>query len=145
MNGKSFTNRVTETLLTKDERIRYQFQADVFGKNIPYTIQVNIGYQSLKRSYMPQGSAAIEVITVDDGAGTLMSVVNSVPSDVDELRLMYFGFEVSYRIIPQIKVILGAEMPLYSWSKEPMETPNREKAFFELNAGVVWTIPEKSK
>jgi hypothetical protein len=139
MNGKSFTNRANELLMTKDERIRYQFQADVFGKNIPYTIQVNIGYQSLKRSYMPQGSAAI----VDDG--TFSGIFVSVPSETDELRSVYFGFEATYRIVPQIQVMLGAEMPIYSWSKEPMQSPNREKAFFELNAGIVWTLPEKSK
>ncbi|MDR0878399.1 MAG: hypothetical protein LBN21_10120 [Treponema sp.] len=140
-----YSDRVSTELLTKDESTRYQFSADTFSKNVPYTIQVNMGYQSLKRSYIPQGNAAVTVTTEDDGAGGYTSVISSVESETDEFKSLYIGFEGTWRIVPRIRLVLGAEMPVYSWGKDPLGTPDRDIFIFQARAGLVWTLPEKVK
>jgi hypothetical protein len=138
LNEKSYTGRVNDELITKDESIRYQLRADMFSKNVPYTIRIDMGYQSLTRSYIPQGSAA----TVYD---PITFEFDSVPSDTDEFRSIYFGFEGTYRIVPKIQIVLGAEMPVFSWGKTPLGSPDKETFFYQAHVGLVWTLPEKVK
>jgi hypothetical protein len=119
ISDKSFTERKTEDLLIKDEHIRYQFRADVFTKNVPYTVRVDLGYQSLKRSYSPDGK----------------------DSETDELKSVYAGFEGTYRITPAFQFILGAELPVYVWGEKPLKGPERETVMYQFHAGFVWTLP----
>jgi hypothetical protein len=119
IDTKSFTERKTDELLVKDEHTRYQFRADVFTKNVPYTIRVDLGYQSLKRSYSPEGSG----------------------SETDELKSVYAGFEGTYRIVPAFQLILGAEMPVYIWGEKPLKGPERKTFMYQFHAGFVWTLP----
>jgi hypothetical protein len=119
ISGKSFTERKTDELLVKDEHTRYQFRADVFTKNVPYTIRVDLGYQSLKRSYSPEGKN----------------------SETDELKSVYAGFEGTYRITPAFQLIAGAEMPVYAWSEKPLQGPERTAVMYQFHTGFVWTLP----
>jgi hypothetical protein len=119
INTKSFTERKTEDLLVKDEHTRYQFRADVFTKNVPYTIRVDLGYQSLKRAYSPGGSNF----------------------ETDELKSVYAGFEGTYRIIPAFRLILGAEMPVYTWGEKPLKGPEKNTFMYQFHAGFEWTLP----
>jgi hypothetical protein len=122
VNTRSFTERISRDLLIKDELTRYQFRADVFSKNVPYTIRVDLGYQSLKRSYS-----------------------GGIVDDTDEFESIYLGFEGTYRIVPRIKIILGIEMPVYAWGAHPLRSPDRNAAFFNTHAGLNWTIGESAK
>jgi hypothetical protein len=119
ISNKSFTGRKTGDLLIKDEHTRYQFRADVFTKNVPYTIRVDMGYQSLKRSYSPGGNDA----------------------ETDELKSVYAGFEGTYRIVPSFQLILGMEMPVYIWGEKPLKGPERQTLMYQFQAGFVWTLP----
>jgi hypothetical protein len=119
---RSFTERISRALVIKDELTRYQFRADVFSKNVPYTIRVDLGYQSLKRSY---------------SGGSL--------DDADDLESIYLGFEGTWRIVPQIKIILGAEMPVYSWGASPLKGPDRDDVLFNAHAGLIWTIGDSAR
>jgi hypothetical protein len=119
INAKSFTERKSDDLLVKDEHTRYQFRADVFTKNVPYTIRVDLGYQSLRRSYLPE---------VGD-------------SETDELKSFYAGFEGSYRIVPSFQLLLGAEMPVYIWGEKPLKGPERTTFMYQFHAGFVFTFP----
>lgn len=122
INAKSFTKRIHETLLVRDELIRYQFSADVFSKNVPYTIRVDMGYESLKRSYTP-GSAD--------------------KTETDELKSLYLGFEGTWQVSTPLKLILGLEMPVFSWAEQPMKSPARDSALFQFHAGAAWKFGGK--
>jgi hypothetical protein len=117
LQSKAFTEQADTDLVTKDERIRYQLRADVFSKNVPYTVYVDMGYQSLKRSY-----------------------ITSV-TDTDEYKSIYTGFEATLRLNSFFKLILGAEMPVYSWAEKPLTKPGKS-LFFQAHAGFIVTIPE---
>jgi hypothetical protein len=121
----SFSRRLNETLIVRDERTRAQFTANIYAKNVPYEVKVNMGYQNLVRSYSPAGAAP-------GSAGT------------DELRSFFLGFEGSWRAAPRLRIILGAEAPLYIWGKNPLKKPDMRTAFFAVHAGFVWTLPEKT-
>jgi hypothetical protein len=122
VNTRSFTERIGRNLLVKDDLTRYQFRADVFSKNVPYTIRVDLGYQNLKRSY--SGGAA---------------------DDADELESIYLGFEGTWRIVPPVRIILGIEMPVYSWGASPLKGPDQSDVLFNAHAGLIWTIGESAK
>jgi hypothetical protein len=121
-----FSRRSSEILIIKDERIRYQFTADIHAKNVPYTVQVNMGYQSLGRSYSPAGPVF----------GT---------SDTDELKSVFLGFEGALQVTPGLRILAGAEVPVYSWAKEPMKKPDANTALFSVHAGVIWTLSGKTR
>jgi hypothetical protein len=112
VTSRGFTEQLTEALVTMDERIRYQMGVDVFAKNVPYTVHIDMGYQSLKRSYI---------------AGAVQT---------DELRSIYAGFEAVFTVRPSIKLILGAEAPIYSWGQAPMKAPPPTTVLFRAHTGV---------
>jgi hypothetical protein len=90
---------------------------------------MDLGYQSLTRSY------SSDVII----GGTDLDRI----TDTDEFKCLYLGMEVSYVIIPELKVLLGGELPVYSWSVRPMKDAAKEKVFFQAHAGVIWTLPAR--
>jgi hypothetical protein len=120
INSKAFTERKTDKLTVKTERIRYQFRADMFTKNVPYTVYIDLGYQTLKRSYVDSGS-----------------------SSGDELKSIYTGFEITYRIAAPLRLILGAELPVYTWAAKPFKGPAKDTFLYEFRGGIIWTLPEK--
>jgi hypothetical protein len=123
VNSKTFTQRLNDKLLVTDGLLRYQFSADVFSKIVPYTVRVDLGYQSLRRSY------------AGDGGGD---------SEADELRSIFAGFEGTWRIIAPLKLVLGLEMPFYSWGVRPLKSPERSSILYRTHAGLIWTLPEKT-
>jgi hypothetical protein len=128
METKSSANRENAYLLIEDSLNRYYFRAEVYTKNVPYTIQVDLGFESLSRSYASES-------------------INSIPAlvrktETDEYKAMFLGLEASYTIFPGLKAILGARMPLYSWSVKPMQNPAKNTLLFSARAGIIWTLPE---
>jgi hypothetical protein len=117
--NKSFTERKNDELVTKDELNRFQFQADVFAKNVPYTVRIDLGYQSLKRLYSQAGS----------------------DFETDELKSIFIGFEGTYRINSLFQLFLGAEMPVYAWGEKPLRGPERPIVMYQFHAGFVCTFP----
>jgi hypothetical protein len=124
INTTAFTRRKTADLLIKDERTRYQFRADMFTKNVPYTVYIDLGYQTLRRSYVAGGLAGGIPVT-------------------DELKSLYLGFEGTYRIIPALRLMLGMEFPVYAWGASPLKSPERSVFLYEFRGGLIWTLPEK--
>jgi hypothetical protein len=112
ITSRGFTEQLTEALVTRDEHIRYQLGAEVFSKNVPYTVHIDMGYQSLRRSYI---------------TGTVQT---------DELRSIYAGFEAIFAVLPSIKLILGAEAPIYSWGKAPLKAPPQTTFMYRAHTGV---------
>ena len=127
MSVRNFTQREQANLLIEDELIRYFFRADVYTKNIPYTIRVDLGYQSLSRSYMTQSVSGTDI--VKDTA-------------TDELKSVFMGLEGSYTFSPALKFLLAGEMPVYSWSVRPMKDPSKNSFLFQASIGIIWTIAQ---
>ena len=114
-------------LTIEDSLTRYFFRADVFMKNIPFTIKVDIGYALLKRSYYSQ------TIT-----GTLPpDLILSTDVQGDEFKFIYLGLEGVYAFNPKIKLFLSGEMPVYSWSTPKMKNPKKGTFLFQAMGGVI--------
>jgi hypothetical protein len=118
---KSFTERVNDILTIRDELSRYQLGVDFFSKNVPYTMSVDLGYQNLKRSYVPAGGAQGSTLT-------------------DELHSIYAGLEVSCQINPLIRLIFGGEAPFYSWGEKPLKSPEKGDFLFQTRTGLVISL-----
>jgi hypothetical protein len=101
-----------------DEQTRYQLGTEIFSKNMPYTIHVDIGYQSLQRNYTEAGV-----------------------SSTDELRSVYVGLEGTFTINPMLKVLAGLEAPVYSWGAQPLKPPPANTMLFDAHAGVEFSFP----
>lgn len=116
----SFTYKEAAALTTVDERTRYEFVAEAFKKNVPYTVKLNIGYENLKRSYV----------------GTASSVV-------DELGAAMVGLRVSAQLSDFLRVSAGAEGALYAWGIGELGSPETTAALFTAAAGVTLTFPPR--
>ena len=117
---KNYAYHKETDLIIKDSLNRYFFRADVYTKNIPYTIQVDLGFQNLSRSYYLQDLT-------------------------DEFKSIFMGLEVTYTLNQSVKFIFGGEMPVYSWSKSPMKNPPKSSFLFEAWTGAVWTLQGKDR
>ena len=104
-----------DTILIQDELFRASYRADMYAKNVPYTISLEMGYQSLKRSYNM--------------------------TDEDMIRAVFLGFETNITIKPRLIFILGAEIPVFVWGKAPLEK-EKSRWLFRAFTGFKWTFEE---
>jgi hypothetical protein len=118
--SQSFTYKTTAALTTVDERTRYEFVADIFKKNIPYTVRLNIGYENLKRTY-----------------------VHAETSDEDELGAAIIGMDAAMQISDTMKVTAGAEGALYVWGIGDLGSPPTDDALYTVRVGLVLTFPAR--
>jgi hypothetical protein len=121
----NFALQEKSNLLIEDSLTRYFFRADVFSKNVPYTCRVDLGYQTMSRSYSSY---------VVSGGGLYRD------NQTDEFKALYIGLETSYMASPAFKLFLGAEMPVYSWSVQPMKSPDKESFLFQVRTGIILTL-----
>jgi hypothetical protein len=128
MNTKGFNLEKGSNHLTEDTATRYFFRADVFSKNVPYTCRLDLGYQTIKRS---------------DSSDSISGGVLHRDTQTDEFKAFYIGLEASYMIIPGLKLLLGGEVPVYSWSVKSAKNVNKESLFFQAHTGVLWTLPSR--
>jgi hypothetical protein len=125
LNTQGLSLEKKANLLIEDTLTRYFFRADVFSKNIPYTCRLDLGYLNMNRSY---SSYLINGANLDRDSQT------------DEFKALYIGLETSYMISPAVKLLLGGEIPIYSWSVLPMKNPARENFLFRAYAGIILTL-----
>jgi hypothetical protein len=112
---EKFSSANESGVLIQDRRTRYSFSAAAFKKNVPYTVDLNFGYQILEREYT---------------------------SDTDSLKSLFLGCEFRTDLRPRFTLILGGEMALYTWGKDPLKSPSRSTALYELRTGFIWTFGE---
>ena len=122
MDIQNFTIRETENLIIEDMLERWYFRANIFAKNVPYTIIMDIGYQNLKRAYT--------------GSTVIGGNVNRA-TETDQLHSIFTNIEGMITINHRIKLILGGFLPIFSWSELPMLNPPRDTTLFQANAGVI--------
>jgi len=125
MSMKNYALREEPNLLTEDDLKKYFFRADVFTKNVPFTMRVDLGFQNLSRSYSTQ--------KIDGG-----ELVKEVTKD--EFKSFIAGLEGVYTLNSHLKFYLGGEMPVYSWGKRPMKDPSKDTILFEAKMGVILNL-----
>jgi hypothetical protein len=114
--AKKFSLLQAGALLTEDELFRFCYRAEIYSKNVPYTVFIDMGYQTLIRSY--------------DGP-----LVN----EKDTYHTFFLGFEAAITVRPLFTLLFGAEMPIYSWGKLPLARGDHAW-FVQGFAGFRWTI-----
>ena len=122
---QSFSEKKDVNLLVEDSVIRYFFRADVFAKNIPFTVKVDLGYGSLMRSYYAQMIESNEIVT---------------ESTKDEFRFFYVGFRAAYSFSQRLQVFLSGELPVHAWSVPEMKNTKHGTFLFQAQTGVVLTF-----
>ncbi|MFQ3547462.1 MAG: hypothetical protein SNJ56_03920 [Termitinemataceae bacterium] len=112
LNTKQFTEKKTADLTIVDSQSRYDFIALVFKKNVPYSVTITMGYQTLKRSYI------------------------STSTDSDELAALMLGLDLNSSISQRIKVTAGGEVPLYAWGVGNLQSPASTTLLYEGRIGI---------
>ncbi|GHV84490.1 hypothetical protein AGMMS50230_00980 [Spirochaetia bacterium] len=120
VSRQKFTLAPQDLLTTEDELLRFCYRADIFAKNVPYTVSVDMGYQILKRSY--------------DG----------LANGQDTFRAAFLGFETNITVLPSLIIRFGAEIPVYAWGKDPL-TKAEGAWFFRAFAGFTWMAHKPNK
>jgi hypothetical protein len=126
LTEKRFSWQQNAAVLSRDELNRYNLFMEVFAKNIPYMVQINMGYQNLKCSYITNG--------IDNTAAPSLLINNTV---TDELNSIYAGFEFVWQINSTLKVFLGMEAPVYTWGEAPLKGPAKDAFIFKAGGGLV--------
>jgi hypothetical protein len=114
LQTRTFSFRKKADLLVEDALNRYFFRADVYTKNVPYTIKLDLGYQNLKRSY------------------------SSPPTN--EFNSIILGMEATWTASRNFAFVLGGEISVYNWSAKPMENLSRDTVLYEAHAGIILTF-----
>ena len=127
LETRSFSHNRESNLLTEDSLTKYFFRADVFTKNVPFTVRIDMGYGMLKRIYYSQ------------------SILEGPPPElvsdalIDEFKFVYVGAGVTFNINSTVSILFSGEVPVYYWSVPKMK--NLEKGvLFNATAGVVLTF-----
>jgi len=120
----SFTWKKAADLTIVDERIRYEFVADAFKKNIPYTVGLNFGYENLKRSYV--GTTSADTLT-------------------DELGSALIGLKLAFQVTDHFRISAAGEAALYAWGIGDLKSPPVNSALFNANIGVTLTFPPRTE
>ena len=112
LTGSKFIE--ADTVTTEDALFRVCYRADVYAKNVPFTVSVEMGYQNLKRTYR-----------------------DSAQDGEDSIREVFLGFETNISITPKLILIVGAETPVFVWGKSPL-TKAKGIWYFRAFTGITW-------
>jgi len=126
LDAKNYSSREKANLLVTDALIRYFFRADVYTKNVPYTIRLDLGFQKLSRYYATE--------KIDSNNNFVKD------TETDDFKSVFLGVEGTYTFNSAFRLLLGAEMPVYSWGGRPMKDPPKSAFLFEAHAGIIWTL-----
>ena len=125
---KSFALQRNSGLFIEDSMSRYFFRADVSGADNPLSFVFDMGYGSLKRTYVTHEVPGAEII-------------REAPSD--EVKFLFLGLKGAYSINPSLKVFISGEIPLYFWSVRPMKNPSKTDYLYNFSLGVTMNFRER--
>jgi len=121
---KNFTMRQRSDFLTEDSLLKYFFRGLIHTKNIPFTIQVDVGMATVQRSYITQTSSG-------DG------IESNTKSDT--FTTLFAGIEAVFSLTPRLNALFGAEMSILSLDKEAFQMPDALPPF-KAWAGLSFTF-----
>ena len=127
-NTSNFSNYIDAGLTTNDNLIRYQVSFDFFSKKNPTTLRVDAGYKTLRRSYIYSAYSAPDPEEDADDPDTLPPSPSVIPGSspvntTDTLNAFYAGFELRIQTRSRFRIIIGAELPIFFNSIEPITVP----------------------
>jgi len=113
---KNYTYQFDEKTI-RDELARFMFSADIYNKNFPLRVRIDVGYEVLSRFY---------------GYGS-RSEIN------DELSAIFTGIDIRWQFSRNMRFIAGFEIPVYYTAAEPMVSPKTNGELYKFIAGVAYT------
>jgi hypothetical protein len=121
LSTKTFGVQHTLSNFIEDKLFRVAYSGEIYSKGVPYVIRIDMGYQSLTRGYT-------------DTATSL--------KESDEFNSIFLGFEAEIAVTPLLKILFGAEMPVYSWGKTPLSRP-KDVWLFQAHGGIIYSFDSK--
>jgi hypothetical protein len=112
---KNFTRQINDSLELQDDQRRILFSADVYAKNVPYTLRLDLGLETLTRVYIGKNS-----------------------SEADMFNALFAGLEFNWQYSKPFRFIAGFELPVYLWADELMLSPAFGDFIYKAHAGFVW-------
>jgi hypothetical protein len=109
--GKSYKEWKSGDLSAQDQLIRFQYSADIYSKGFPWVVRVDAGYETLSRLY--------------DGPSVL---------EEDRYHIIFLGTGITWTFHPGFRLLLGGEVPVYSWGESPLNQ-NDSIVLFQAYAG----------
>jgi hypothetical protein len=118
ISEKSYDSRETGNLDTSDKIRRYQYSAAIYAKNVPYEATLNLGYETLTRGIADRAASTFEE---------------------DVYNIIFLGAETSFNVGANLRLIFGAETPVYSWGTKSL-TRKEKLLLFHAYAGFTYII-----
>lgn len=128
MQTRSFKVQESASLVTTDSYADYCFQVDIYKKNQPYNLLLNLGYRAISKEF--------------SNAGT---------STKDSLGLVIVGFQCTIRPSAFYDIVLGLDSAVYSFGFDDMALhgPDMDSSYlFSAKIGFnirTEAIPKKAK
>ncbi|MHC6203826.1 hypothetical protein ACYULU_11600 [Breznakiellaceae bacterium SP9] len=123
MQTKRLDELKSDELLISNGLTRYNLRSEVFAKNNPYTVTIDMGMQSIQRTFT----------RYDIQAGPLPAPASGKKSD--ELKSLYLGCEIHYTLSRDLRLFAGFESPVYVWGTKPLEKPDKAALLYKAFAG----------
>jgi len=120
ISSKRYTKRFEEDIpvVSKDELTKMQVNAEFFGKNSPIILVLNVGMETLTRSY-----------------SDLLNIETK-----DELNAAFFGLNLRWQVRRTLQLIAGFEIPYTFTATEPMEDPENFYKLYKFQVGMLFTV-----
>jgi hypothetical protein len=109
---KRYLEQKSGGLSIRDELLRFRYCADIYGKTLPCVIQASFGYEKLSRSYDRPASF-----------------------EEDRYHIVFAGAEITWKLWPGLSLILGGELPVYSWGESPLGNAD-PFTLYQAHAGI---------
>ena len=123
VNSRLFSQRAHEHMIIDDYLERWFLRAIFFRKNLPFTLTVDLGRQSIQRLYR-----------------TLEGGVNPGGKKTDEFMFFYTGMEGNFTINERLKILFGLEFPIHSLKEAPILYLPMNTLFYQARVGLVWSF-----
>jgi len=115
---RSLSRQPQENLTLRDTLTKFQISADLFIKNIPFTLRVDAGYEIYTRAYKQ---------------GTSREVT-------DTLNAWFAGVDLAVQVTKPIKILANLEVPIIYSTAGGMAAPDFFWNIFKASAGIVYTF-----
>lgn len=115
---EEFIDKLNASDIANDRRLRYEFVANFFKKNVPYTIELRLGYQESSRS---------------------LSIAGVESADI--LYTLLAALKLSARVHRTTQIHLGGEFYPVSWTNGGMLPPAAATPLFSVSGGLTLSLP----
>ncbi len=115
---EEFIDKLNASDIANDRRIRYEFVTNFHKKNVPYTIELRLGYQESSRS---------------------LSIAGVESADI--LHTLLTALKLSAQVHRKAQVHLGGEFYPVTWTNGGMLPPAASTPLFTVSGGLQLSLP----